>query len=128
MGSILYTYFPIPANELRYNLFNLLSLFWKKNKDYEITLLCVFVSAPVVARQRLGKHVPATINAHAVIELLYTVFSMQSVSYQISKILKNRIERNVGDQFFSELLVSCYNTTETSYNFKSNWDNGQCPT
>jgi hypothetical protein len=36
-----------------------------------------------VARQRLGKHVPATTNTHETDELLDAVFSMRFVSYQI---------------------------------------------
>jgi hypothetical protein len=36
-----------------------------------------------VARQRLDKHVPATTNTQATIELLDAVFSVRSVSYQI---------------------------------------------
>jgi hypothetical protein len=50
----------------------------------------------IVARQRLSKHVTAETNTHATIEeLLDASFSMRSVSYQ----------RQVGDQFFPELLV-----------------------
>jgi hypothetical protein len=37
-----------------------------------------------VARQRLGKHVPALTNAHGtVVDLLDAVFSVRSVMYQI---------------------------------------------
>jgi hypothetical protein len=39
--------------------------------------------SPIVARQRLSKHVPAAMNTHARIEeLLDTPFSMWCVSYQ----------------------------------------------
>jgi hypothetical protein len=53
-----------------------------------------------VARQLLGKYGPAATNTHAAIELLDAVFSMQSVSYQITC-----SERKVGDWLFQELLV-----------------------
>jgi hypothetical protein len=56
----------------------------------------VRVSAPIVARQRLGKHVPSATNTHAITEaLLYASSSVRSVSYQTK----------VDDQFFPELLV-----------------------
>jgi hypothetical protein len=43
-----------------------------------------------IARQRLGKQVPAARNTHATIkEVLDTVFSMQVVSYQILSALCN---------------------------------------
>jgi hypothetical protein len=46
--------------------------------------LCVCLSPPIVATQRLGKHVPEAINTHATIEkLLAAVFSMRFVSYEI---------------------------------------------
>jgi hypothetical protein len=39
---------------------------------------------PIVATQRLGKHVPVAMNTHAKIEeLLDAVFSLRSVPYQI---------------------------------------------
>jgi hypothetical protein len=42
------------------------------------------VYPPIVARQRLGKHLPAAMNSQATMEeLLDAVFSMRSVSYQI---------------------------------------------
>jgi hypothetical protein len=46
--------------------------------------LCVFVFIPpVVARQRLCKHVPTEMNTHAAIkELFETSFSMRSMYYQ----------------------------------------------
>jgi hypothetical protein len=44
---------------------------------------CVSVYPPrIVARQRLGKHVPAATNTHATIELLHASFSQRPVSYQ----------------------------------------------
>jgi hypothetical protein len=59
--------------------------------------LCVFVLPPKVARQRLGKHVPAATNTHATVkELLDPVFSMRSALNQIC------IERKVCDSFFPE--------------------------
>jgi hypothetical protein len=46
--------------------------------------LCVSVSSPIVARQRLSKHLPAAINTHATIkELLEAVFSARFVTYQL---------------------------------------------
>jgi hypothetical protein len=50
---------------------------------YEITLpsLRLYVP-PIVATQRLGKHVPAATNTNATIEMLDVVFSMLSVPYQ----------------------------------------------
>jgi hypothetical protein len=74
--------------------------------------ICVCMCIPtIVARQRLGKHVTAEKNTHAIIEeLLDASFSLRSVSYQ----------RQVGDQFFSELLIhmtsphACY--MSVSYN------------
>jgi hypothetical protein len=58
--------------------------------------VCLYVYPLIVARQRLGKNVTAATNTHATIEeLLDASFSIRSVSYQ----------RNVGDQFFPELLV-----------------------
>jgi hypothetical protein len=45
--------------------------------------VCLYVSAPIVARQRLGKNVTATMNTYAKIqELLDASFSMRSVLYQ----------------------------------------------
>jgi hypothetical protein len=40
------------------------------------------------ARQRLCKHVPTSMNAHATVEVLDAVFSIRSVSYH---------ERDIGD-------------------------------
>jgi hypothetical protein len=47
--------------------------------------VCLRISAlPTVARQRLGKHVPAVPNTHTTVEvLLDVVFSMWSMSYEI---------------------------------------------
>jgi hypothetical protein len=48
--------------------------------------LCVYVSIylPIVARQRLGKHVPTAMNTHVTIEeLLDAVFSVPSVSQHV---------------------------------------------
>jgi hypothetical protein len=51
---------------------------------------------PIVARQRVGKHIPAATNSHATIEkLLDASFSVLSVLY----------EGKVGKYFFPELLV-----------------------
>jgi hypothetical protein len=36
-----------------------------------------------LVRKRLGKHIPAATNIHAITELLDEVFSMRYVSYQI---------------------------------------------
>jgi hypothetical protein len=45
--------------------------------------VCVSVSPPIVARQRLGRDVTAVTNTHAAIEeLLDASFSMWPVSYQ----------------------------------------------
>jgi hypothetical protein len=57
--------------------FSPLSLFIKKL--YEITMLCVCVcNPPIVATQRLGKHVPAAMNTLATIEeLLDATFSLR---------------------------------------------------
>jgi hypothetical protein len=41
---------------------------------------CCLCMYPIVSRQRLGKHVPAAMNAQATIELLDAVFSLRSVS------------------------------------------------
>jgi hypothetical protein len=50
----------------------------------------------IVARQWLGKHIPAATNTHTTLEeLLDASFSMWSMSYQ----------RKTGDCFFSKLLV-----------------------
>jgi hypothetical protein len=38
---------------------------------------------PIIARQRLGKHVPAVTNKHAIEKLLSLSFSMRSVTYQV---------------------------------------------
>jgi hypothetical protein len=78
------------------------SCFAKKKEAYEITLLSMRPVTPalipesriseapcmsllyhfVVARQRLGKHVPGATNAHAEIaELLYVSFSKRSVTW-----------------------------------------------
>jgi hypothetical protein len=47
-------------------------------------LYCLCVRVPSnIARQRLGKHIPAGTSIHAAIELFDPVFSMQSVTYQI---------------------------------------------
>jgi hypothetical protein len=44
---------------------------------------CCLCVPPIVARQRLGKHIPAATNTHATIEeLLDTILSMRSVFYQ----------------------------------------------
>jgi hypothetical protein len=56
--------------------------------------MCRYVYAFIVARQRLGRHVPVE-KIHATIELLEVSFSMRSVRYQ----------RKVGDYFF--LTFSC---------------------
>jgi hypothetical protein len=55
--------------------------------------LCVCVSPPNVARQRLGKHIHTATNIHTTIELLDGMFSMRSVSYHILNICS---ERKVG--------------------------------
>jgi hypothetical protein len=46
--------------------------------------VCLYVYRPrIVARQRLGKHVPAEMNKHATIEeLLEPLLSMWAMSYQ----------------------------------------------
>jgi hypothetical protein len=65
--------------------FRLLSLL--KNQKMLARLPCclyVCVFSSIVVRQRLRKHNPAATNTNATIkELLYAVFSMLSVSYQI---------------------------------------------
>jgi hypothetical protein len=44
---------------------------------------CLYVYPPIVARQRLGKHVTAATNTHAIVEqLLEASFSIRSMSYQ----------------------------------------------
>jgi hypothetical protein len=49
---------------------------------------------PIVTRQQLGKHVPATTNTHATIEqLLGASFSVRSVSYQGSVCLSPTVAR-----------------------------------
>jgi alkylhydroperoxidase/carboxymuconolactone decarboxylase family protein YurZ len=54
--------------------------------------LCVCVPPPIVARQRLGKHVHAAKNTGTTIEeLLEAVFYMRAVSRQV------RIGSKVGD-------------------------------
>jgi hypothetical protein len=61
--------------------------------------VCIYISFPIVARQRHGKPLPGATNTHTE-ELLDTSFSMRSVSY----------EKKIGDLFFPELLeiVSIY--------------------
>jgi hypothetical protein len=81
-----------------FTLFSLLSLFWKNRVglwDHVAVCVCVCVSRPIVAwqrlaknppivaRQRLGRNVTAVMNTHATIEeLLDASFSMWPVSYQ----------------------------------------------
>jgi hypothetical protein len=45
--------------------------------------VCGFVYPPIIARQRLGEHVPAATNTHTKMELLDAVSSMLSLSYLI---------------------------------------------
>jgi hypothetical protein len=55
--------------------------------------MCILLT---VARQWLGKHIPAMIQTHTAIEdLLDALFSMWSMSYQ----------RKAGNYFFPEFLV-----------------------
>jgi hypothetical protein len=57
----------------------------KKLKEAHEILLSVYLCVPpIVARKRLGKHIPAATNAKERIEeLLDAVFFLRSVSYQI---------------------------------------------
>jgi hypothetical protein len=58
--------------------------------------MCLYVYPPAVAKERLGKHVPAAMYTRGTIEdFLDTPFSMRFVSYQ----------RKVDDLFFPELVV-----------------------
>jgi hypothetical protein len=59
--------------------------------------VCVCMCTPlIVAKQQMGKHVPAATNTHATVEeLLDPSFSLRSVSY----------EKKVGCYFFQDLLV-----------------------
>jgi hypothetical protein len=99
----------------RYTGFSKLSSFWKEKENikggYEITWLsvCVCVShlrkyralcacmcnLSIVARQRLGKHVHAAMNSHAIVQLLNASFSVRSET----------CKWRVVDYFFPELLV-----------------------
>jgi hypothetical protein len=58
--------------------------------------MCLYVYPPTVASQRFGKNVTAATDTETTIErLLNASFSRRTVSYQ----------REVGDEFFPELLV-----------------------
>jgi hypothetical protein len=43
--------------------------------------VCLYVYAPIVARQRLGKNFTRATNMHATTELLDALFSMRFLSY-----------------------------------------------
>jgi hypothetical protein len=58
-----------------------------------MTLLSVCLCIPpppIVARQMLGKHASAATNTHAAIGLLDAMFSIRSVSYQYSYVVKEK--------------------------------------
>jgi hypothetical protein len=44
--------------------------------------VCLYVCPPIVARQRLGAHVPMAINMHKRVKLFEASFSIRFVSYQ----------------------------------------------
>jgi hypothetical protein len=70
-------------------IFSLLSFYLKKLEEaYEITLLFVCRISPLVARQRLGKHVPAATNTHATIEEFLDAVIVVCVVSDTSYIMK----------------------------------------
>jgi hypothetical protein len=67
------------------------------HKSFPLVCVSVWVSPPIVARQRPGKNVTAATNTQATIEeLLDSSFPMRSVSFQM----------NVCDSFLREFFVS----------------------
>jgi hypothetical protein len=52
--------------------------------DHLAVCVSVYVSPSIVDRQRLGKHVPASVNTHTTIEdVLGASYSLPSLSYQM---------------------------------------------
>jgi hypothetical protein len=87
-----------PVCDIKYPFLAYISYFERRGRLMR-SICCLPVCTcitPIIARQRLAKHIPAATNTHEIKELLNMPFSMRSVSYQ----------RKMGDSFPQNFLFN----------------------